>query len=257
MKFSRYYFSVLIIAVSALAVAQTQPPPDPYKPVLDHLQAITTIPLDSWKMIATDLPHGETPGAALAEAKPLALKQNLQLPVWLYESVEVPAALNGYSIVGSRVSLNLNLGGNTGILISVFVNGNMVARGDEDSQVPIALTQSAEPGQKLLIAVRLLPSGTVGCCGGPPVTRLEAASLVFTPPENRPDPAILRQEIMAAELLIAAYPDGKAQRQQQLDAAVKAINPGALDKGDQAAFDASLKAAQTKLDVLRPYMKQF
>ena len=74
---------------------------------------------------------------------------------------------------------------------------------------------------------------------------------------DRPDPAILRQEILAAELLIAAYPDGKAERQQQLDAAVKAIDLGALDKGDQAAFDASLKAAQAKLDALRPYMKQF
>ena len=62
---------------------------------------------------------------------------------------------------------------------------------------------------------------------------------------------------MAAQLLIAAYPDGKAERQQQLDAAVKAIDLGALDKGDQAAFDASLKASQAKLDALKPYMNQF
>ena len=105
--------------------------------------------------------------------------------------------------------------------------------------------------------MRVLPSGTVGCCGGPPVTKLTTASLVFTPPAARPDPAILRQEIMAAELLIAAYPDRKAEREQQLDAAVKAINLAALDKGDQAAFDASLKAAQSKLDALKPYMSQF
>ena len=38
---------------------------------------------------------------------------------------------------------------------------------------------------------------------------------------------------------------------------MKAIDLAALDKGEQAAFDASLKAAQGKLDVLRPYMKQF
>src|ERR1035438_8504889 len=62
---------------------------------------------------------------------------------------------------------------------------------------------------------------------------------------------------MAAELLIAAYPDGRAARQQQLDAAVKAVDLGALDQGDQAAVDAALRAAQTKLDVLRSYMKQF
>jgi|HubBroStandDraft_4_1064222.scaffolds.fasta_scaffold00124_18 alpha-mannosidase len=253
--------SFLVVLVLSLATvftqAQQQPPADPYKPVLDRLQAITTMPLDGWKVIAADLQHGETPGSSLAEAKPLALKQNLQLPVWTYESVEIPPALNGYSLTGSRVSLNLNVGGNTGILISVFVNGNMVARGDSDSQVPIALTESAQPGQKLLIAVRVSPSGTVGCCGGPPETRIDAASLIFEPPANRPNPTILRQEIMAAELLIAAYPDGKSERQQQLDGVVKTIDLGALDKGDQTAFDASLKSAQAKLEVLRPYMKQF
>ncbi len=257
MKLSLHCVVVLVIVFSMAAVSQAQPPADPYKPVLDRLQAITTMPLDSWQIIAADLPHGETPGASMADAKPMALKQSLQHPVWLYHSVEIPSALNGYSVAGSRVSLNLDIGGNTGILISVFVNGNMVARGDQDSQVPITLTQNAQPGQKFLIAIRVLPSGTVGCCGGPPETRLDAASLVFDPPENRPDPAVLRQEIMAAELLIAAYPDGKAQRQQELDAAVKAIDLAALDKGEQTAFDASLKAAQGKLDVLRPYMKQF
>ena len=250
--------TVFLFSVAAgVSVAQTQGPADPYKPVLDRLQAITTIPLDGWKFIGTDLPHGEVPGAALAEAKALTLKQNLELPSWAYESVEIPRALNGYSVAGSRVALNLSVDGNTGILISVFVNGNMVARGDSDSQVPITLTQDAQPGQKLLIAVRIVASGTVGCCGGAPQTYLSAASLMFEPGESRPDPTILRQEIMAAELLIAAYPDGKAERQQQLDAVVKAIDLGALDKGDQAAFDASLKSAQGKLDVLRPYMKQF
>src|SRR5271157_2599789 len=248
---------LLLFLATILTQAQTQPPADPYKPVLDRLQAITTAPLDTWKMIPTDLPHGETPAAALVEAKPLALKQNLQLPVWLYESVEIPPTLNGYSVAGSRVALNLSIDGNQGILVSVFVNGNMVARGDGDSQVPITLTQSAQSGQKLLIAARIVASGPVGCCGGPPQTSLSAASLTFDPSEARPDPTILRQEIMAAELLIAAYPDGKAERQQQLDAAVKAIDLGALDHGDQAAFDSSLRAAQAKLDVLRPYMKQF
>ncbi len=256
MKFFRCTIFFLFVS-SFFSIAQDQPPADPYKPVLDRLQAITTMPLDSWQMIASDLPHGEMPGASMADAKPIALKQNLQLPVWLYHSVAIPTSLSGYAVAGSRVALSVDVSGNQGIFISVFVSGNMVARGDGDSQVPITLTQSAQPGQKLLIAVSILPSGTVGCCGGAPETNLAAASLIFNPSEARPDPAIMRQEIMATELLIAACPDGKAQRRQQLDAAVKAIDLGALDKGDQAAFDASLKAAQLKLDGLRPYMKQF
>ena len=256
MKLIRFCIFPFLLS-SLISFAQTQPVTDLYKPVLDRLQAITSMPLDGWKVIGRDLPHGEVSGNALAEANPVALKQNLQLPVWVYESVEVPQALYGYSVAGSRVSLNLSVDGNTGILITVFVNGNMVARGDSDSQVPITLAQNAQPGQKLLIAVRILPSGTVGCCGGPPNTYLSAASLRFDPPDTRPDPAILRQEIMAAELLIAAYPDGKSQREQQLDAAVKGIDLGALDKGDQGAFDASLKAARSKLAVLKSYMSQF
>ncbi len=81
--------------------------------------------------------------------------------------------------------------------------------------------------------------------------------MLITPPVNRPDPAVLRLEILSAQLLVAAYPDGKAEREQTLDAAVKAIDIAALDKSDQQAFDDSLRASQAKLDALRPYMNQF
>src|SRR5450755_2674405 len=258
--------SILAILVLSLAIRSTQaqqPAPDPYKPVLDRLQATTTLPLTKWKAINADMPHGELPdceqtgGQALSFPTQSAYQQDLPLPVWLHSSVEVPQAITGFSVAGSRIALDLGIGSNTGIMITVFVNHNMVSRGDQDSQVPIALIQSAVPGQKLLIAVRILSSGLVGCCGGPHQVKLDKAELLFTPPDTRPDPTILRQEIMVAELLIAAYPDGKSERQQQLDAAAKTVDLGALDKGDQAAFDASLKAAQGKLDVLRPYLKQF
>jgi alpha-mannosidase len=260
-------FTIFVISLAVVSIRAQQVPADPYKPVLDRLQAITALPLTKWKAINADMPHGELPygetpfeptgGGALSFPTQSAYQQDLPLPVWLYSSVEVPQAITGFSVAGSRIALDLGIGSNTGIMITVFVNHNMVSRGDQDSQVPITLTQSPVPGQKLLIAVRILSSGLVGCCGGPHQVKLDKAELLFTPPEPRPDPTILRQEIMAAELLVAAYPDGKAERQQQLDAAVKAVDLGALDKGDQAAFDASLKAAQTKLDVLRPYMKQF
>src|SRR5271165_2855141 len=268
MTLSSHRLFIVIVAFSAIAASQSQPPADPYKPVLDRLQAVTTLPLTKWRAINAEMPHGELPygeipfeptggGEWLEFFWHSAYRQDLPLPVWLYTSVDVPPSITGFAVAGSRIALDLGIGTNTGIMITVFVNHNMVSRGDQDSQVPIMLTQSAVPGQKLLIAVRILSSGLVGCCGGPPQVKLDKAQLLFTPSDDRPDPTILRQEIMTAELLIAAYPDGKAERQQQLDAAVKAIDLTALDKGDQAAFDASLKAAQAKLDVLRPYMKQF
>ena len=268
MTLSSHRLFIVIVAFSAIAASQSQPPADPYKPVLDRLQAVTTLPLTKWRAINAEMPHGELPygeipfeptggGEWLEFFWHSAYQEDLALPTWLYTSVDVPPSITGFAVAGSRIALDLGIGTNTGIMITVFVNHNMVSRGDQDSQVPITLTQSAVPGQKLLIAVRILSSGLVGCCGGPPQVKLDKAELLFTPPEPRPDPSILRQQILAAQLLIAAYPDGKAERQQQLDAAVKAIDLGALDKGDQAAFDASFKTAQGKLDVLHPYMNQF
>jgi alpha-mannosidase len=164
--------------------------------------------------------------------------------------------LNGYSLQGARISLDLHVSSDDAIQISVFSNGNMVARTDEDGQVPITLIENAQPGQKLVLAVRVLDSGGGGCCGGDS-TRIEHAELSIQPSPDRPDPALMRLQILSTEPVIAAYPDGKTEREQQLDSAVKAINVAALDQGDQQAFDASLHDAQAKLDLLRPYMKQF
>ena len=42
-----------------------------------------------------------------------------------------------------------------------------------------------------------------------------------------------------------------------MEAAAGAINFAPLDKNDQAGFDASLRTAQTKLEVLKPWLQQF
>ena len=192
--------------------------------------------------------------------------RKLELPTCLHSqlSIKKPAVWEGYSLEGARLRFDFNIDSNQEINVTIFANGNMVARTDGESQVPITLTEHAQPGQEFDFAARVLATGGVGCCGGKLVAKIDRAAILVDWPADpltgkpaRVDPAILRQEIMAAEMLIAAYPDGKSERLQQLDAAVKAIDLGALDHGDQAAFDASLKAAQTKLDVLRPYMKQF
>src|SRR5271166_2062790 len=246
-----------VLFTSACALAQSaSAPADPYKPVLDRLQSITVIPLPAWQSHAADLAHGEDPVLSTSDWQEVKLKQDWQGSSWLRQAFEVPAQLNGYSLQGARITLDLHVGSDDAIQVSVFANGSMVARTDEDGQVPITLIESAQPGQKLVLAVRVVDSGGGGCCGGNS-TRIEQAALRIEPPTNRPDPALMRLQILSAEPLIAAYPDGKAERQQKLDSAVRAVNLGALDQGDQPAFDASLREAQSKLDALRPYMKQF
>src|ERR1035441_6470658 len=264
MKLSCSRVVLLVLLSSVIAAAQSQPVGDPYKPVLDRLQAITTIPLENWGQTAADVSHGEAPGPQIPAKAVLGVGSKFGLPVWLYSSVEVPKRLNGYGLDGAWLRLHLDVDSNHEINVSVFANGNMIARTDGEGQVPITLTKAAQPGQKYMFAVRVLATGGVGCCGGELSASLARAEILVEWPTDRPtgktshpDPGVFRQEVMAAELLIAAYPDGKAERQQQLDAAVKAVDLGALDHGDQATFDASLRAAQGKLDVLRPYMKQF
>ncbi len=248
-------FACVLVATPASAQSPS-PSTDPYKPVLDRLQSITVIPLPSWQTHAADLPHGEDPALTTFDWQPVKLKEDWKGSRWLRLTFAIPAQLNGYGLHGASISLDLHVSSDDAIQVSVFSNGNMVARTDEDGQVPIALIENAQPGQKLVLAVRVLDSGGGGCCGGDS-TRIEHAEVQIRPPASRPDPALMRLQILSAEPVIAAYPDGKAERQQQLDAAVKAINVAALDHGDQNGFDTSLREAQSKLDVLRPYMKQF
>src|SRR5271167_881003 len=119
---------VAFVLSSFLAAAQTSPAADPYEPVLDRLQAITTVPLKDWWILQQDLPHGELPPALTGVKITIHTGEKFSTPVWLYQGVKIPQSVSGYSVAGSRVSLNLNIDSNQGILISVFVNGDMVAR---------------------------------------------------------------------------------------------------------------------------------
>jgi alpha-mannosidase len=258
-KYQRLLLSSFVLFSALFSFAQSQPAPNPYASTLDRLNEITALPLGGWTQVPGDMAHGEIPPntAMTINASDLKLGGDFTTPAWLYREIEIPKELRGYEVRGSTLKLAIQIGGNEGLMLTTFANGNMIARTDEDSQVPITLTQNAQPGDKIVIALRVLPSTGIGCCGGPPKARLEHAQLLITPPVNRPDPAVLRLELLSAQLLVAAYPDGKAEREQTLDAAMKAIDIKALDGGNQPAFDASLRAAQTKLDALRPYMKQF
>ncbi len=250
---------VFFLLASSSSIAQSQTAPvDSYKPVLDRLQSIVVIPLDNWRAHAIDLPHGEDPALSTSDWDSVQAKKTWTPPSrWLRTAVTLPEKLNGYSVRDSRVKLDVNVDSNQEINVSIFANGNMIARTDGEGQIPIVLTEKAQPGQKFDIAVRVIAWGGMGCCGGEANAQLSQAQLLIEPPASRPDPAIFRLEVLSAEPLIVAYDDGKAERQQQLDAAVKAVDLAALDSGDQQAFDNSLRAAQTKLEVLRPYMKQF
>ncbi len=224
-------------------------PPEPYKPTLDRLESLTTVRLPEWHYHA-DIPHPEDPAVNDADWQTVKTRE-----AWkkgsrvLRRWIEIPDKINGYATLGSRVNLELFFDTDDRLGITVFSNGALVARGDDDTQQPIPLTANAQPGQKFLLAVRLNASEVN--------TRIAESRLRIEPPASRPDPGILRAEILSARPMVAAFPDGKSERERQLDAAVEAIDFTGLDRGDQAAFDESLRQSQAKLEPLRPFLKQF
>jgi alpha-mannosidase len=263
-RFAILLVLVLMVAVllgAASASAQSSGPADPYKATLDRLQSLSSQAEAEWRFHA-DMPHPEDPGLSDADWGSLTVKNRSQpggvngdAEHWtgtrvFRRWVRIPDSINGYPTQGSRVLLDLRFGSPSGLLITVFSNGGILYRGSDDDILPVLLTSNAQPGQKFLIAARVVAGDGVQC-------EFFHSELTIDAPHTRPDPAFLRMEILSARPIIAAYEEGKAERQQQLDAAIKAIDFAPLDRGDQAGFDASLKAAQAKLEVLKPWMQQF
>ncbi|OLC98531.1 MAG: hypothetical protein AUH86_04560 [Acidobacteria bacterium 13_1_40CM_4_58_4] len=240
---------VALLFFGEAGFAQKTEAPDPYKPILERLNSLQTVQLPEWRYHA-DMPHPEGPAVNDADWPVVKLREEWKTgPRVLRRTIEIPEKINGYAVRGERVKLNLRIGSNDSSTITAFSNGSLVERGDEDTQQPILLAENVQPGQKFLVAVR------VDCADGG--TQFYQSELKLEAVPNRPDPAILREEILSARPMIAAFPEGKTEREALLDASVKAIDFTALDRGDQAAFDASLQQAHARLKILDPWLKQF
>jgi alpha-mannosidase len=261
MKRSLILLIAAVVVCTAFAFSQTSAGTDPYKSTLDRLRALTVQGETEWQF-HPDVPHPEDPGLNDSDWGRFTVKnvsgpggKNPSEEHWTGTRVfrrwiQIPEKINGYATAGSRVMLDLRFGSPNGLMITVFSNETIVYRGSDDDILPVLLTQSAQPGQKFLVAARVV--------GGDDVqSEFFHSEITIEPPHTRPDPSFLRTEIISVRPIINAYEDGKAQRQAQLDATVKAIDFSPLDHGDQAGFDASLKAAHAKLEILKPWLQQF
>ena len=226
-----------------------QGPSDPYKATLDHLASLTVVNEPEWRY-APDIPHPEDP--ALDDSSWPIVKAG---EVWsngprvLRRWIDIPAKINGYDVNEARVELQLRIDSWDSLMITIFANRSQLARTDEDQQLPVTLTEKAVPGERFLVAVRVDAHNVK--------TQIGLSELRILPPPTRPDPSLLRDEILAARPMIEAYADGKSERESQLDAAVRAIDFFPLERGDQSAFDQGLRLAQGKLEILNPWLKQF
>src|SRR6266700_3205104 len=261
MKRSDLLVTPIILLLAAFAASQSSTPPDPYKSTLDRLEALTRQGETEWRS-HTDVPHPEDPGLSDSNWGTLTVK-NVSGPGGRNENeehwkgtrvfrrwIQIPEKVNGYATQGSKVSIDLRFGSPSSLKITVFSNGAILYRGSDDDILPMLLTENAQPGQKFLVAARVVADDEAQ-------SEFFHSELTIQPPHARPDPAFLRTELLAARPIISAYEEGKAERQQQLDAAVKAIDFSPLDRGDQAGFDAALKQAHAKLEALKPFLQQF
>jgi alpha-mannosidase len=206
--------------------------------------------LPDWEAHPDNLPHGEDPSLNNADWSPVRISNQWgNGPVWFRRWVEIPQSMGGYNIRGARVRLDLRVSAEGSSQVRVFFNGALAEMADENTQQPILLTEKAEPGKKVLVAINV-PAAT-----GP--ARIENAELLVDYPAGRPDPALMFEEIRSAQAMIAGFSGGQSERARQLDDAVKAIDFASLARGDQQAFENSLRTAQEKLQPLGDWAKQF
>jgi alpha-mannosidase len=241
--------------ISAMAVAQSFTPVREQKNLspaalakLHTLETLKELPAAEWRFHAGDLPHGEAVGLDDSGWPEVGAKSNAPKDaVWYRRVVEVPKALHGYDITGSRIWFQFRADANGPMPEIIYFNGRRVALGDDLE--PIILFEPAKPGDKVLIAVKLLH--TVDD------KRFEGVTLRIEPGANgRPNPDDVRVQCITAANLLPMLPTPRKDLLATVEAAVAAIDTDALAKADQAGFDASLRKSEAMLAPLHAVLAQ-
>lgn len=218
--------------------------------VLERLGSFSRLPDGQWLMHAGDVPHGEDPSLDTHDWARATLPLDTdEGAVWFREWVTIPETVSGYSLRGARVDFQFRASAHGGVQEIVYFDGRRVALGE--SLEPIPLLADPKPGQRVLIAVKLLHSS------GP--KHVTPASFSIALSSDRPNPATLRDECISAAMLlpeITRDPTQLAEQKGEVSAALGAVSLHALDLGDAAAFDASVRTAQADLEPLRPVLQK-
>jgi alpha-mannosidase len=215
--------------------------------VVQRLLSLSELPAGTWKVHEGDLPHGEA--VTLDESGWKDAAVGVRYPTsadWFRQTIEIPATLNGYDLTGARVWFQFHVDANGAIPEILYFNGRRVALG-EDLE-PEVLFDDAKPGDKVVVAVKLLQSADEKTFRG--------VTLRVDFPESRPNPQDLAQEFLSAALLLPSLAPGDRAKTDILNNAIAVVDLAALDAHDGTKFDASLKTAQSQLEVLRPLLQQ-
>ena len=213
---------------------------------LHTLETLNSLPAAEWRFHAGDLPHGES--VTLDDSSWPTVSSPSKAPkdaAWYRRTIEVPKTLHGYDITGARVWFQFHADANGPMPQIVYFNGRRVALGDDLE--PIVLFEPAHPGDKVLVAVKLLHTVDDKSFRGATL-RIEPVSDSAVSP--RPNPDDIRIQCIAAANLLPNLTPVRSDLLPKVEAAVAAIDIKALASADQAAFDQSLRSAQAILATL-------
>jgi alpha-mannosidase len=241
-------FTSRLLGQSAAEAAKIAAPlPADARAVLDRLSLLRELPDGAWKLHAGDLAHGEAVGLDESGWQPIALKSKApKEALWFRQSYQVPATLGGYDLTGARIWFQFHAYANGPMPQSLYFNGRRVAMGDDLE--PVVLFDSAKPGDKVTVAVKLLHTVDL--------KTFQGATLKIDFPDGRPNPEDLREEFLSAALLVPALAPNDSAQMATLNDAVRDVDLAALDANNQAKFDESLRAAHAKLEALTPLLRQ-
>ncbi len=222
--------------------------------VLDALGEIDQLPAEEWRVHTGDMPHGEA--VDLDDSAWPAVKGpylGTTETMWFRRTITVPASLHGYDLTGANIHFAFDIWAEGPVPVIVYFDGRRVAMGE--AMEPISLFTNARPGDKIVVAVKALDSADL--------KHFRAANLDIDYPKSRPDPRTVRLEAVSASYVVPAVLDGdprKPTKMQEdktvLEEALATVDIAAMHEGRQAEFDASLRAAQARLEVLRPLLAQ-
>ncbi len=212
-----------------------------------QLAALNQLSAAEWRYHVGDVAHGEA--VDLDDKNWKIVKGDSHAPneaVWYRLWIEVPKTLDGYDLNGARIWFQFEADANGPMPQIIYFNGRRVAMGDDLE--PIVLFDQATPGDRALVAVKLLHTVDRKHFAG------AHARVEFAP--SRPNPDELRQEILAVAALLPTLGANAAEVLARLDASASLIDLKALHGADQKAFDDSLNKAQASLEAIKPKLQQ-
>jgi alpha-mannosidase len=248
---ARSPLAIALIFIAATAHAQSSKAANQLssstQEAIAQLAALNQLPAAEWRYHVGDVAHGEA--IDLDDKNWDVVKGESHAPteaVWYRRWIEVPKTLDGYDLSGSRIWFQFEADANGPMPQIIYFNGRRVAMGDDLE--PIVLFDQASPGDRALVAVKLLHTVDRKYFAG------AHARIEFAP--SRPNPDDLRQEILSVAALLPTLGANAAEVLARLDASASLIDLKALHAADQKAFDDSLNKAQASLAAIKPKLQQ-